>query len=282
MATEVGHERTELPERVTMGLLPYINAHALDEDYAQAAARRARSENARERPRVGGMGAFALAVFAVLAVTAALQTSRDSVSDEHDRQQLIAQVKERTAALDVDRAREAALVRTNRTLETALLRGDHDSGGLLSRITLLTLNAGTGPVHGVGIEAVADDALNAQSDRNKVLDRDLQGLVNGLWQAGAEAISINGQRLTVLSAIRHAGEAITVNYRSLSPPYTILAIGDPNTLPGRFAQSTSGQAWLDLQRAVGLRFSMRIMNDLSLPAAPLPVLRYASQGKEPQ
>jgi uncharacterized protein YlxW (UPF0749 family) len=287
MTTGVGHERTALPERVTMGLLPYINAHALDEDYAQAAARRASTGNARGRPRVGGMGALALAVFAVLAVTAALQTSRDSVSDEHDRQQLIAQVQERTAVLNADRARETALARTNRALETALLRGDHDSGGLLSRISLLTVGAGTGAVHGPGIEAVADDAPGAQTDRNKVLDRDLQGLVNGLWQAGAEAISINGQRLTVLSAIRHAGEAITVNYRSLSRPYTILAIGDPNTLPGRFAQSTSGQAWLDLQRGVGLRFSMRIVNDLSLPAAPLPVLRYATQsgnqsGKETQ
>ena len=44
-----------------------------------------------------------------------------------------------------------------------------------------------------------------------MLDPDLQKLVNGLWAAGAEAISINGQRLTNLSAIREAGEAITVN-----------------------------------------------------------------------
>ena len=36
----------------------------------------------------------------------------------------------------------------------------------------------------------------------------------------------NGQRLTALSAVRGAGEAITVNFRSLRRPYVVEAIGD--------------------------------------------------------
>ena len=49
-----------------------------------------------------------------------------------------------------------------------------------------------------------------------MLDRDLQVIVNGLWAAGAEAIAVNGQRLTACSAIRSAGEAILVDFRPLS------------------------------------------------------------------
>lgn len=267
----------ELPERVTMGLLPYINAHALDEDYAQAAERRAQLSSARERPRVGVMGAVALAVFAVLAVTAAVQTSQDSVSEEGERRELIEQVRDRKNALDAGRAEQAALGAANDRLEAALLRNAQDSTGLIEEIELLNLRSGTSPVRGPGVEVVADDAPDAESDRNKVLDTDLQKLVNGLWQAGAEAISINGQRLTALSAIRHAGEAITVNYKSLSRPYTILVIGDPATLPARFANTSSGQTWLDLQRDVGLRFAMRTKTNLRLPGAVVPVLRFANQ-----
>ena len=103
------------------------------------------------------------------------------------------------------------------------------------------------------MRVVADDAPGADSARNQVLDTDLQKLVNGLWEAGAEAVAVNGQRLTNLSTIRLAGGAITVNARSLRRPYVVTAIGNQDTLPARFAETSSGQAWLDLQREVGLR-----------------------------
>ena len=50
-----------------------------------------------------------------------------------------------------------------------------------------------------------------------MIAQDLQIVVNGLWDAGAEAISVNGQRLTSKSAIRFAGQAILVNYRPADP-----------------------------------------------------------------
>jgi uncharacterized protein YlxW (UPF0749 family) len=278
-------EEQQLSERVTLGLLPYINAHALDEDYAQAAARRAQVGSARERPRVGRMGAIAIAIFAVLAVTAAVQTSQDSVSEEQDRRELIDQVKVQKAALAESRRTAAQLASANHRLEDTVLRGTRDSSGLLGEVNLLRLRTGTSAVRGPGLEVLLDDAPNAQSDRNKVLDSDVQKLVNVLWQAGAEAISINGQRLTALSAIRHAGEAITVNYVSLRRPYRILAIGDRNAMSDRFANSQIGQAWLDLQRQVGLKFKMLSQTSLRMPAAEIPTLRYANQnppGKEPQ
>ena len=267
-----------LPDQVTMGLLPYLTAHALDEDYAQAAARRTAAPAPRSRRRIGLAGAMALLVFALLAVTAAVQTSRNSASEERQRQALIGQVKARKAAIVADRRTAARLQAENDRLETDLLRNTNSSGGVLDQLQLLGIRSGTVPVRGPGVEIVVDDAPNAGSDRNKVLDVDLQKLVNGLWAAGAEAVSINGERLTNLSAIRHAGTAITVNYTSLSRPYRVLAIGDVKTLPSRFADTTSGQAWLDLQRQFGLRFTMRTQRSLRLPAAETPELRFARSG----
>jgi uncharacterized protein YlxW (UPF0749 family) len=276
--TGVTGERSErrLPDQVTMGLLPYLTAHAVDEDYAVAARRAATaSASGRPRRRIGVAGAAALAVFAVLAVTAAAQTSQDSVSQERERRALIDQVKARKATVEDERRTTARLRAENDRLDSELLTNTEASGAVLAQRRLLSLRSGTSAVHGPGVEIVVDDAVGAQSDRNRVLDSDLQRLVNGLWRAGAEAISINGERLTALSAIRHAGTAITVNFTSLERPYRIRAIGNKETLPSRFADTTSGQAWFDLQREVGLRFTMTRQGSLRLPAAELPVLRYA-------
>ena len=64
----------------------------------------------------------------------------------------------------------------------------------------------------------SDPRDDRASDTGRVLDRDLQVMVNALWAAGAEAIAINGQRLTARSAIRYAGEAILLDFRPLVPP----------------------------------------------------------------
>ena len=255
-----------------MGLLPYLTVHSLDDDYAHVASRRTPQPGGRVGNR--WLGALAAAVFAVLVVTAATQTSKNAVTDQHERAQLIAQINARKAQLDADQKQLTQLQADTAALRSRLLSNDRLSAGTRSRLALLAARSGTIAVRSPGVSVVVDDAPHAQNDRNRVLDSDLQALVNGLWEAGAEAISINGHRLTNLSAIRQAGSAITVNYRSLSRPYTVLAIGNAKTLPARFADSSSGQAWLDLQQQVGLRFTMRNRSSLSLPAAPLPVLRY--------
>lgn len=265
-----------------MGLLPYLNAHAIDEDYAHAAELRERRGEVAPAPRrtIGARGAAVLAVFAILAVTAAVQTSRNSGSEEKERKELIAQVKQQRASVDAQRRAIDGLQAENDALENALLRSSNSSNGVFEQVELLSLRSGIGPARGPGVEVIADDAPDAENDRNKVLDSDLQKLVNGLWQAGAEAISINGQRLTVLSAIRHAGNAITVNFTSLSRPYRILAIGNADRLPSRFAETTSGQAWLDLQAEVGLRFSITPQSSLRLPGAEMPRLRFIDTAAE--
>ncbi|MEO7352658.1 MAG: DUF881 domain-containing protein [Marmoricola sp.] len=265
-----------LPPQATMGLLDYLTTHTLDEDYAFVSDRRATRDAPAPQRRIGVFGALVMVVFAILVVTAAAQTSRNSVSDERQRQELVVQVNQARRQLAAENARLVALRAESAVLETRQLRSDTSSRGLRDTIHLLGIKAGTLAVRGPGVRVVADNAPGADSARNEVLDSDLQKLVNGLWEAGAEAIAINGQRLTNLSTIRLAGGAITVNARSLRRPYVVTAIGNQDTLPARFAETSSGRAWLDLQREVGLRLSIKPVSSLRLPGAEV-FLRYANQ-----
>ena len=258
-----GHARTTTPRPAPgstgdVGLLEYVVAHAVDDDYARAHEQR------------GGRSAWigtllVTAVFVVLLVTAATQTSRNSVSDAAERADLAKQVTARRDSLAAQQRRLDTLTEQNRKLNAALSGNEKLSRGTRTRLNALGAAAGTAAVSGPGIVITVDDAPKAKTTRQTVLDTDLQQLVNGLWKAGAEAVGINGERITSLTAIRQAGQAITVNYDDLSRPYVVSAIGDPGTLPKRFAATPNGQTWLDLHQQVGLRFDVIVDSHIELP-----------------
>lgn len=261
-----------------MGLLAYLGSHTLDEDYAFVSRRRGVVGTPDTgRRRAGPLAAVVLLVFALLVMTAAAQTSRNATDDAKQRRILATQVENAREQLTSDRNQVRALTVQAERLQRLQLASDTSAQGVLEDISTLGTRAGTIAVRGPGVRLLADDAKEAKDVRQKVLDSDLQGLVNGLWEAGAEAISVNGYRLTAQSAIRLAGVAITVNGRSLRRPYTVEAIGNRDTLPARFAETSSGQAWLDLQRELGLRLDITSVSSLRLPAADLPTLRFANQ-----
>lgn len=92
------------------------------------------------------------------------------------------------------------------------------------------LIAGLTPVTGSGARVLVATGTQTQGALFAVRDEDLLKLVNELRAAGAEALSINGERLISASEIRLAGSFINVNTRKITPPYEILAIGDPAVL----------------------------------------------------
>ena len=61
-------------------------------------------------------------------------------------------------------------------------------------------------------------------------DEDIRRIVNELWSAGAEAISINGSRIITTTAIRCVGPTILINDKKMAPPYVISAIGNSEQL----------------------------------------------------
>ena len=95
--------------------------------------------------------------------------------------------------------------------------------------------AGMTALEGPGIILTIDDSgkiAKKDNDPNLYLvhDEDILKVVNELRAAGAEAISINDQRLTANSEIRCAGPTISVNNVRSVPPFEIRAIGDKDNL----------------------------------------------------
>jgi uncharacterized protein YlxW (UPF0749 family) len=109
----------------------------------------------------------------------------------------------------------------------------------------------------------------------RVRDGDLQLVVNALWAAGAEAVSINGQRLGPLTAIRFAGEAVLVDFKPVNNPYEVSAIGNPDTLASKFLVSPEVSSLAVISETFGLRFDYSRKDELTLPAASTPELRIA-------
>ncbi len=266
-----------------MPLLDYVTATSLDADYAHV-AERAEDERAEEASIRPGLAALVvMGLFGLLVATAAFQTARNAGDTSAGRDSLVTQIKARTTQLDARRARILNLREENDALQSLFLDTTTQGRALSARLDRLGALTGSLPVTGPGVKVVVDDAPNAAGPKERVLDEDLQKLVNALWASGAEAISINGQRLSNLSAIRTAGSAITVNFVSLSRPYTVLAVGDTDTMPARFIDTEHGRDWLDLRAVYGLELDMTAQDSLRLPAAPTRrlSLRHATQGDNP-
>ncbi len=271
-----------------MSLITNVMDHSLDDGYTEAAARkRAQGEGGGMpktlRARLGLAGGLVLAALVVTVGAAQARVAAPVVAKE--RQELIDRIDRETAAADkletnVDKLRDDVSARQRAALK--------DSGGS-GQADLVDVLSGATAVHGPGVKLVVNDAKETSSggdagnpretsgfsDTGRVRDHDMQRVVNGLWASGAEAVSINGQRLTALSAIRAAGDAILVDNRPLVPPYTVLAVGDGERLGSRFQDSPDGLYLHALEENFGIRATISTESDVRLPAAPSVIVRTA-------
>ena len=262
------------PPQATVGLLEYLGATAVDEDYARVARGEVRRRSSR-RTRAGRWGLVVLLLFGALLGVSAVQTSRGAAESATSHDALVAQIHARRDTLTSRQERLLTLRRETDVLRTGLVQGTADLQATRADVRMLALPTGKVAAEGPGVRVTVDDAPHATSDQQRVLAQDLQKLVNGLWQAGAEAVAVNGLRLTNLTAIRGAGEAITVDYRSLARPYEVSAIGNPRQLGARLLDTAGGQMMLTLESNFGLRFHIATEDTMRLPAAPPLRLRYA-------
>ncbi len=268
----------------SMSLLNNVMDHSLDDGYAEASARR-KADGSAGLPRTlkSKLGLAAGLVVAALVVTLGAAEARISAPVvAKEREELIDRINAETEAADtlesnVDKLRADVSERQRKALE----QHGGDQGQLVA------LLAGATPVEGPGVKLIADDAKDTDqggggpressgfADTGRVRDRDMQRVVNGLWESGAEAIAINGQRLTALSAIRAAGDAILVDNRPLVPPYTVLAVGDGKKLATAFQDSADGQYLQALKESFDIRTSISDQAKVQLPAAPSLIVRTA-------
>jgi uncharacterized protein YlxW (UPF0749 family) len=274
-----------------MSLLTNVMDHSLDDGYAEAAERKkAAGTSGMPKTLRAKLGLAAGLVLAALVVTVGAAQARVAAPVvAKERQELIDRIDKETTSADklegtVDKLRDDVSARQRAALKTNGGSGQAD---------LVSMLSGATAVHGPGVKLVVDDAKEASSsggdnpretadfsDTGRVRDRDMQRVVNGLWAAGAEAISINGQRLTALSAIRAAGDAILVDNRPLVPPYTVLAVGDGKRLSTRFQNGADGLYLHALEDNYGIRATIAVESDLRLPAAPSVIVRTAQPRTE--
>jgi uncharacterized protein YlxW (UPF0749 family) len=217
----------------------------------------------------------AVVAFGGLLGVSAYRTEQSAPQTAAERAELIDRIHTGQDTLDSLHQNIASLQGDVTSLQQGLADDVSHDQALSAQLTELGMSAGTIGVSGPGVQINADDADPAEGPGGVILDVDLQALVNGLWEAGAEAIAIDGHRLTSLTSIRFAGEAITVDYRSLSPPYVVEAVGDPNTLASRFLDTEGGQTWLGLRANFGISFEMEDKDKVVVPADPHDHLLYA-------
>jgi uncharacterized protein YlxW (UPF0749 family) len=220
----------------------------------------------------------AMVLLGLLGAVAVIQVRRGAPVAERQRNALITQIHQRTEETDaLQHQADALRARTEALRRSALAQSD---AGQNARQDLdrATAAAAAAPVSGDATIVTVDDAhtahgATAQEDGH-IFDQDLQRLVNGLWAAGATAVAINDQRMTATTAIRTAGDAILVDYRPLSPPYAVTALGGPD-LAKTFTGSPTGKAFRTLEATFGIRYDIRQEDGVRLPAAPTLGLRYA-------
>ncbi|MCX6451467.1 MAG: DUF881 domain-containing protein [Actinobacteria bacterium] len=138
--------------------------------------------------------------------------------------------------------------------------------------------AGDRALRGPGVQVTLNDAPpplgevpnGLTLDDYVVHEQDVQAVVNALWSGAAEAMSINGERITNISAIRCAGNILLLNGRAFSPPFKISAIGSPTALRKSINASAAIKIYRQYSEAVGIGWSVRYSSNLSIPKASLP------------
>ncbi len=256
--------------------------NTLDPGYAEAAARRDGTTSRSDRVLVV-LGAVLAGLVLVVAL---VQTSRAAPTESQVHAGLVARVRAAEAHdATLSRAAEQLDAQIG-TLRDQALGGSADA--LREQIQRSEVLAGTLAVTGPGLRVTLTDAGSTTATAaptgaarpgttplattRVITDRDVRGVVNELWADGAEAIAVNGMRLTPVSAIRFAGQAVLVDFQPVSSPYRIEAIGDADRLATSFADSSVASRDQTLAGAQGVGFDFAGQDSLHLPAAaPIPL-----------
>ena len=271
----------------SMTLIREMLERPLDPGYAAAARRR----TAQGQPAATSLRApLVIVTTCLLGLLMGLASSAirgTETTKSQARAQLVAEIEQRQDAADALTARTLALRGEVTALENTALEAT--SPATRERLETVSVAAGAVEVRGPAFVVTLDDApktddpsgadanprTSSGNNDGKVISRDVQIVANSLWEAGAEAISINGQRLTATSAIRFAGDAILVDYRPLARPYVITAIGQPGQLPATFADGSGGTYLSTLTNSFGIKATTAVRDTATVPASSLTTLRYA-------
>ncbi len=144
-----------------------------------------------------------------------------------------------------------------------------DDAELKEQLDRARILAGVTELRGPGVEVTLNDsniALKPGENPNLYVlhDEDVLRVLNEIRAAGAEAISLNGERILASTEVRCIGPTIVLNKdKRLAPPFVITAIGDPNTLESSIKMK-GGVA--EILQFWGIQVGVKKMNQVTVPA----------------
>lgn len=213
-------------------------------------------------PRSSSVALVVVAVLAgVLFATSARLFSDATRETPQDVADLIRIERDRLAALEADvaelRAERDALVEA---VDTRLPTSSDD---------VLLAAAGTA-LEGPGLRVELWDAPAVEVEGYNVNDlvvhqQDLEAVMNALWAGGAEAMTVQGERLSATSSVRCVGNVLLLHGRQYSPPYVIEVIGDPEQLQASLDSSPEVAVYRQYVEAVRLGWSVTVLDSVVMP-----------------
>lgn len=281
----------EQMRRVNHSLLDQITSNPLDPGYQMAAARRrgeAEDRRGSARPWAPRRATVTFVLLGLLlgaAAGAGVAQLRQQPLGDQGRAVLESEVERRNDVVAAIAADNERLRQEIDEAEAVALGAE--GTGLAAAVERLGVLGGALPVQGPGVRVELDDAVPTDLSgevppEGRVHDTDLRRIINYLWAAGAEAVAVNGQRITASSYIAEAGEAIVVDSRPLARPYTVEAVGEPDALLTEVRTGAAGQYTAIIRDTYDVRVDVSGTEDLQLPGSSRS-LRYAlPPGAEPE
>ncbi len=171
------------------------------------------------------------------------------------------------------RARAASLNAQVDQLSASL--GSKAPKRLQRRIDRLSGPVGLDPVEGPGLTVTLDDApreaLNSLNDPNVdvsdllVHQQDIQAVANAMWAGGAEAMTIQGQRVSSTTGIKCVGNSVVLNDVPYAPPYVISAIGPTEEMLASIRSTPQIDYYLQYVDIYGLGWDVKTESNLQMP-----------------
>jgi uncharacterized protein YlxW (UPF0749 family) len=265
--------------RVSTALLDQLLSDPLDPGY-RAAASNGSARRWWDGPVVW-LGCLAVGLVLMVAYQ---QSHRSAPAREVARRELVSRIHALQSAGNGMESTAKKLAAQVAALRDAQLTGSSD------QVKSLEVSAGAVAVTGAGIDIQLADPPQATPSMGTgrpgtvpqvtpvLRDLDIRAVVNQLWASGAEAIAVNGVRLTATSAIRVAGESVLVDFLPIASPYTIAAIGDRDRLLVGFADSAIARSLKTKEAVNGISFKFSGKSVVRLPGVTVPQPRYAARG----
>jgi uncharacterized protein YlxW (UPF0749 family) len=212
---------------------------------------------------------FLLLVFIVLGILLSIQfrstfkANLEKTSARMDADQIIKQIEnEKKVQEYLNSAIDNELKQKDNIIKEYM--ANRDNQAFMGQWDSVMLKAGLVDVKGKGIIIRLDDADPAQEGNPLDLiihDQDIKIIINDLKKAGAQAISINGERITAMSELVCAGPTILINRNRYVVPFVINVIGDPKLLYG----AVDGSQRIALMRQDKIRVQIEQSDEIMVP-----------------